>query len=100
MAQATSSGRVLRRAIEQPADGILSAGADRARCPGAWGGGVVRGHKRKRLGLHAGRATKRRSDGATKGGKIRAIDMGHEQPCSATWISADQRVSRTACQSD
>ena len=47
-------GRVRRRAAQQPADGILCAGADRARCARAWRRGAAGRRESFGLGLHAG----------------------------------------------
>ncbi len=47
-------GCVRRRAAQQPADGLLCAGADRARCAGAWRRGAAGRRECVGLGLHAG----------------------------------------------
>ena len=49
-----SSRRLLRRAAQRPADGLLRAGADRARRARAWRRGPAGLHQRVALGLHAG----------------------------------------------
>ena len=54
MDEVLASGGVLRRAAELPADGLLRARTDRARCPGAWGRNTASVHQRLALGLHAG----------------------------------------------
>ena len=56
-------GRVLRRAAERAADGVLRAGADRARCARARRRGPAGLHQCQPLGLHAG------ADG-TEAGKL------------------------------
>ena len=57
--QAVSSGGVLLRAAQQPADGFLRAGTDRARCPGAWRGSAPGRCQSQRLGLHLGECRQR-----------------------------------------
>ena len=54
LAEVPPSGRVLRRAAERAADGVLRAGADRARCARARRRGPAGLHQRLALGLHAG----------------------------------------------
>ena len=60
------SGRVLRRAAERTADGLLCAGADRARRPRARRRGAAGLGARLALGLHAG-AEPRRSASSPSG---------------------------------
>ena len=55
LAEMPSSGGVRLRAAELAADGVLCAGADRARCARAWRGGARHRCGRQRVGLHAGR---------------------------------------------
>ena len=55
-----ASGRVLRRAAQRPADGLLRAGADRARRPRPWRRGPAGLRQRLALGLHAGADRRRR----------------------------------------
>ena len=49
-----ASGCVLRGAAQCPADGLLRAGPDRARCARPWRRGAAGLHQRLALGLHAG----------------------------------------------
>ena len=56
-----ASGCVLRRAAECAADGLLCAGADRARRARPWRRGPAGLHQRLALGLHAGADRRRRS---------------------------------------
>ncbi len=53
LAQVPFSGRVRLRAAQQPADGLLRARPDRARCPGPRRPGAAGRRQRQRLGLHA-----------------------------------------------
>ena len=53
LAQVPLPGGVRGGAAQLAADGLLRAGADRARCAGAWGRGARGGCEPQRLGLHA-----------------------------------------------
>ena len=53
LAEALRAGGVLRRARQQPADGLLCAGAIGARCARPRRGGARRGRDDQRVGLHA-----------------------------------------------
>ena len=55
LAEMPSPGGVRLRAAEFAADGVLCAGADRARCARAWRGGARHRCGCQRVGLHAGR---------------------------------------------
>ena len=55
-----ASGCLLRGAPQCPADGLLRAGADRARCARAWRRGPAGLRQRLALGLHAGADRARR----------------------------------------
>jgi hypothetical protein len=46
-----SPGGLCRGAAEQPADGLLCAGADRPRCPRAWRPGLIHRREPQRMGL-------------------------------------------------
>ena len=54
LAEMLASGRLLRRPPQLAADGLLRAGADRARCPSARRRGSAGLHQCLALGLHAG----------------------------------------------
>ena len=55
VAEMPPPGGVCLCAAEFAADGVLRAGADRARCARAWRGGACHRCGRQRVGLHAGR---------------------------------------------
>ena len=76
LAEMPSPGRVLRRAAERPADGLLCAGADRARRARSWRRGPPRLRQRLALGLHAG-ADRRR--GPVRGAARPAHGAGPRQ---------------------
>ena len=93
--------RLRRRAAQQPADGLLRAGADRARRARAWRRGAAGRREPVGLGLHAGERCPRQSRRARR--CVHAVDERRHphHPCDAARLPPDQRLfrGRTACAS-
>ncbi len=102
-------GRVLRRAAERAADGVLRPGADRARRAGAPGDGAPGLRQRLALGLHAGAPRRRRAraggaagaaHGEGPGQRARGAAgraPGRRRPTAAWRRSGGVRASRPRC---
>jgi error-prone DNA polymerase len=83
---------VFAAALQQPADGLLCPGADRARCAGAWRRGPPDRCQSFRLGLHAGAGHAGQSPPARP--PCRHGRRSLRRPCAAARLSPDQRIFR------
>ena len=102
--EALRAGGVLRGAHQQPADGILCAGAIGARCARPWRGGARRRCDAERLGLHPGAARgwpSRAAPGAAPGETFVArrrdaaagrAGRAHLSTASRIWPSAPRSI--------
>ena len=100
-------GRVLRRAAQRPADGLLRAGADRPRRARAWRRGPAGLRQRLALGLHAGadrrRGSLRRAARPAHGARVsptpmppRSSPRGPTSPSPRSTISGAAPAFRSA----